>query len=215
MAGTSTPVQFKTRPGEVSIFENKTKILTIISPSSQKLLRTIRENMRLPAMMKKYLDAYTLYIGQNTLQIFANFEDDPPITSSRISSTSLKVSSDDEEESDTDSGVGRISPIRHDEDDEFTVLWYGTDDSGDLGDISEVEGIFPDTQTEEYDEEDPDDIIEKEVGSESSYFTTNSEEEGIFPDLPIRTYQEIDRDSRSRGLEEILVGPISSPSDLM
>merc|ERR1712141_655728 len=38
-------------------------------------------------------------------------------------------------------------------------------------------------------------IIEKEVGNESPYFTTNSEEEGIFPDLPIRTYQEIDRDN--------------------
>ena len=139
MAGTSTPVQLESQPGEVSIFENKTKILTIISPSSQKLLRTILEDMKLPVMMKKYLDAYTLYIGQNTLQIFANFEDDPPITSSRISSTSLKVSSDDEEESDTDSGVGRFSPTQHDEDDEFTVLWYGTDDSGDLSDISEVE----------------------------------------------------------------------------
>ena len=195
MAGTSTPVQLESQPGEVSIFENKTKILTIISPSSQKLLRTILEDMKLPVMMKKYLDAYTLYIGQNTLQIFANFEDDPPITSSRISSTSLKVSSDDEEESDTDSGVGRFSPTQHDEDDEFTVLWYGTDDSGDLSDISEVEGIFPDTRTEDDDEEDPDDIIEKEVGGEYPHFATNSEEEGIFPDLPIRTYQEADRDN--------------------
>ena len=78
------------------------------------------------SVKSSYFDAYTLYIGQNTLQIFANFEDDPPITSSRISSTSSKAVSEEEEESDTDSGVGRISPVQHDQDDEFTVLWYGT-----------------------------------------------------------------------------------------
>merc|ERR1712001_792855 len=161
MAGTSTPVQFKTRPGEVSIFENKTKILAIISPSSQKLLRTILKNMKLPTMMKKYLDAYTLYIGQNPLQIFANFEDDPPITSSRISSiTSSKALYKDEgEDSDADSGVGRASPIQQDnpenngktevQDDVFTVLWYGTDDTEDSEDISKIQGIFLEDNKEE------------------------------------------------------------------
>ena len=87
MAGTSTPIQIRSRPGEVSFFETKTKIISFISPSSQKLLRTILRNMKSPIMMKKYLDAYTLYVGQNTLQVFANFDSDPPITSSRISST--------------------------------------------------------------------------------------------------------------------------------
>ena len=67
--------------------------------------------MKSPIMMKKYLDAYTLYVGQNTLQLFANFDSDPPLTSSRISSTTSSVSlSENEAESDTDSGVGRASP---------------------------------------------------------------------------------------------------------
>ena len=165
--------------------------------------------MKLPIMMKKYFDAYTLYVGQNTLQIFANFEDDPPITSSRLSSvTSSRSFSDDEEESDTDSGVGRASPIQHDnpenrdeeqngtenQDDEFTVLWYGTDDSGDLDDISKVEGIFPDIQTEDRSDEDPDDISEEEAEDAPPYYATDSEEEEeeIFPGLPTRTHQGID-----------------------
>ena len=57
MAGTSTPIQIRSRPGEVSIFESDTKIISFISPSSRKLLRTILRNMKSPIMMKKYLDA--------------------------------------------------------------------------------------------------------------------------------------------------------------
>ena len=200
MAGTSTPIQIRSRPGEVSIFETDTKILSFISPSSQKLLRTILRNMKSPIMMKKYLDAYTLYVGQNTLQIFANFDSDPPITSSRISSaTSSGAASENEEESDTDSGVGRDSPIQKDDpkerkekqnnaddpDDRFTVLWCGTDDSGDLGDVSEAEEILPDIPTEANDEEYLDDISEEEE---------ESLPEEILSDLPTRSYSGADRD---------------------
>ena len=239
MAGTSTPVQFNSRPGEVSICEADTKIISFFSPFSQKLLRTILRNMKLPTMMKKYFDAYTLYVGQNTLQIFANFEDDPPITSSRLSSvTSSKSFSKDDEESDTDSGVGRASPTQHDDledcenerngteaqddDDEFTVLWYGTDVTGDFDDISKVKGIFPDIQIEDHSDEDPDDISEEETEDAPPYYATESDEEkgeicpgpptrihqgtdysttdsedgeeGIFPDLSPNTYHRFDED---------------------
>merc|ERR1712020_629892 len=210
MAGTSTPIQIRSRPGEVSFFETKTKIISFISPSSQKLLRTILRNMKSPIMMKKYLDAYTLYVGQNTLQIFANFDSDPPITSSRISSTTSSGSfSEDEEESDTDSGVGRASPIQKDDpkdkeekrnnagdpDDQFTVLWYGTDDSGDLGDVSEVEEILSDIPTEANNDEYLDDIVEEEEEAPPATTTLPDEENGaILSDLPTRSYSGTDRD---------------------
>ena len=210
MAGTSTPIQIRSRPGEVSFFETKTKIISFISPSSQKLLRTILRNMKSPVMMKKYLDAYTLYVGQNTLQVFANFDSDPPITSSRISSTTSSGSlSENEEESDTDSGVGRASPIQKDDlkgrevkqniaddpDDHFTVLWSGTDDSGDLGDVSEAEEILPDIPTEPHDNEYPDDIVEEEEETPSATTTLPDEENGaILSDLPTRSYSGTDRD---------------------
>jgi len=245
MAGTSTPVQIRSRPGEVSICEADTKIISFFSPSSQKLLRTIRKNMKLPTMMKKYFDAYTLYIGQNTLQIFANFEDDPPITSSRISSvTSSKALYKDEgEDSDADSGVGRASPIQQDnpesndktevQDDIFTVLWYGTDDTEDSEDISKIKGIFPDIQTEDHDDEDPDNISEEEIEDTPSYYITESdeedgqifteanysttdsedEEEGIFSDLPSSTYRRFDEDDiveKEDNEDEILAGLVIS-----
>ena len=210
MAGTSTPIQIRSRPGEVSFFETKTKIISFISPSSQKLLRTILRNMKSPIMMKKYLDAYTLYVGQNTLQVFANFDSDPPITSSRISSTTSSGSlSENEEESDTDSGVGRASPIQKDDlkgrevkqniaddpDDHFTVLWYGTDDSGDLGDVSEAEEILSDIPTELYDDEYLDDIVEEEEEAPPATTTLPDEEnEAILSDLPTRSYSGADRD---------------------
>merc|ERR1712077_73578 len=210
MAGTSTPIQIRSRPGEVSIFETKTKIISFISPSSQKLLRTILRNMKSPIMMKKYLDAYTLYVGQNTLQVFANFDSDPPITSSRISSTTSSGSlSENEEESDTDSGVGRASPIQKDDlkgrevkqniaddpDDHFTVLWYGTDDSGDLGDVSEAEEILSDIPTEIDDDEYLDDIVEEEEEAPPATTTLPDEEdEAILSDLPTRSYSGADRD---------------------
>ena len=210
MAGTSTPIQIRSRPGEVSIFETNTKIISFISPSSQKLLRTILRNMKSPIMMKKYLDAYTLYVGQNTLQIFANFDSNPPITSSRISSTTSSGSfSEDEEESDTDSGVGRASPIQKDDpkekeekqnnaddpDDQFTVLWYGTDDSGDLGDVSEAEEILSDIPTEINNDEYLDDIVEEEEEAPPATTTLPDEEdEAILSDLPTRSYSGADRD---------------------
>ena len=107
------------------------------------------------------------------MQIFGNFDSDPPITSSRISSSTSPGSlSENEVESDTDSGVGRASPILKDDlkekrekqnnagdlDDHFTVLRSGTDDSGDLGDASEAEEILPDIQTEFNDEDYSDDL---------------------------------------------------------
>jgi len=242
MAGTSTPVQIRSRPGEVSICEADTKIISFFSPSSQKLLRTILKNMKLPTMMKRYFDAYTLYVGQNTLQIFANFEDDPPITSSRISSvtSSTTSSKDEEEDSDADSGVGRASPIQQDipesndktedQDDIFTILWYGTDDTEESQDISKIKGIFPDIQIEDHSDEDPDDISEEEIEDTPSYYiaesngedgqiftgpTTDSEdeEEGIFPDLPTSTYQIGDEDDiveEEDNEDEILAGLIVS-----
>merc|ERR1712077_61997 len=210
MAGTSTPIQIRSRPGEVSIFETDTKIISFISPSSQKLRRTILKNMKSPVMMKKYLDAYTLYVGQNTLEIFANFDSDPPITSSRISSaTSSGAISENEEESDTDSGVGKASPIQKDDlkgrevkqniaddpDDQFTVLWYGTDDSGDLGDVSEAEEILSDIPTELYDDEYLDDIVEEEEETPPATTTLPDEEnEVILSDLPTRRYLAVDKD---------------------
>ena len=218
MAGTSTPIQIRSRPGEVSIFETDTKIISFISPSSQKLRRTILKNMKSPIMMKKYLDAYTLYVGQNTLQIFANFDSDPPITSSRISSTTSPESpSENEVESDTDSGVGRASPTQEDDleermekqnnandlDDQFTVLWSGTDDSGDLGDVSEAEEILPDILTESDDEDNPDDIVEEE--EETPLATTtlqDGETESILSDLPTRSYSEADKDDIAEEEEE-------------
>ena len=218
MAGTSTPIQIRSRPGEVSIFETDTKIISFISPSSQKLRRTILKNMKSPIMMKKYLDAYTLYVGQNTLQIFANFDSDPPITSSRISSTTSPESpSENEVESDTDSGVGRASPTQEDDleermekqnnandlDDQFTVLWSGTDDSGDLGDVSEAEEILPDILTESNDEDNPDDIVEEE--EETPLATTtlqDGETESILSDLPTRSYSEADKDDIAEEEEE-------------
>ena len=109
IAGTSIPVQIKSR--------TDMRILSFYSPSSQKLLRTMLRNMKLPIMMKKYFDAYTLYIGQNSLQIFANFEPDPPFTSSRISSITPSEPLPEDEESDNDSGVGRGSPIHQDDSD--------------------------------------------------------------------------------------------------
>ena len=217
MAGTSTPIQIRSRPGEVSIFETDTKIVSFISPSSQKLLRTILRNMKSPIMMKKYLDAYTLYVGHNTLQIFANFDSDPPITSSRISSTTSPGSlSENEVESDTDSGVGRASPILKDDlkerrekqnnagdlDDHFTVLWSGTDDSGDLGDASEAEEILPDIQTEFNDEDYSDDISEEEDETTSAVTLPNEESENILSDLPTRSYSEADRDDIAEDEEE-------------
>merc|ERR1712020_826461 len=169
-------------------------------------------------MMKKYLDAYTLYVGQNTLQVFANFDSDPTITSSRISSTTSSGSlSENEVESDTDSGVGRASPIQKDDpkereekqnnaddpDDQFTVLWSGTDDSGDLGDVSEAEEILPDILTESNDEDNPDDIVEEE--EETPLATTtlqDGETESILSDLPTRSYSEADKDDIAEEEEE-------------
>ena len=160
-------------------------------------------------MRKKYLESNTLYIGQNTLQIFANLEQDPPITSSRISSaTPTRLTFDFDEDSDTDSGVGRFSPSHPSEndseesdddhelpsntetqDDQFTVLWYGTDVQENLNDISEEEGIFPDVTYEDptddiSEEEEEDEISQIIITSFGSF--DESEEEGIFPDLPVR-----------------------------
>ena len=95
------------------------------------------------------------------------------------------------EESDNNSGVGRASPTHPSEnnsdesdediqgpakdpkvqDDQFTVLWYGTDDTNDSSDSDNENGIFPDVPEWNLREinEDLDDI---------------SEEDGIFPDIP-------------------------------
>ena len=192
IAGTSIPVQFESRPGEVNIVESTRKILSFLSPFSSKLLSTMLRKMKQPTMMKKYFESYTLYIGRGTLQLFANFEPDPPLTSSRISlvaSPELTFTLD--EDSDKDSGVGRASPTNPFEDnlddsdedeqepaanlevhdDQFTVLWYGTDDTNDSSDSDNENGIFPDVPEWNLREinEDLDDI---------------SEEEGIFPDIP-------------------------------
>ena len=176
-------------------------------------------------MRKKYFDSYNLYIGQNTLQVFANFEPDPPLTSYRLSSaTSPGLTFEFEEDSDIDSGEGRASPNHPSEDDseesydnhepakdsdtqddQFTVLWYGTDIPEDLDDISEEEGIFPDITPEDpiddISEEEEEDLMSR-IRITNFESLSDSEEEGIFPDLPTRDNMENNEDINDIAEEE-------------
>ena len=175
----SIPVQMKTQSEEVSIMEGKETIISFSlasSTSSRELLLPLLRTMKQSTIVKKYFNEYTLYIGRQMLQIFANFEDEPPITSSRTSSTmSSKPNFEEEEESDADSGVGGanpttpsdddehtededdadyINPPTEQDDDQFTVLWHGSASDPLFGDINREETILPDILTEDYRDDD-------------------------------------------------------------
>ena len=135
-------------------------------------------------MLKKYFEFYTLYIGQGTLQIFANFESNNswglPITSSPKAILGIG----DHEDSEDDSGVEVNTELHSDpeeSDDQFAVLWYGTDNSDDENstNFSDDEyGIFPDTPVTDVGllYEDYSDISEKE---------SDDDQQESFPDIRI------------------------------
>ena len=145
-------VKIQSLPGEVTITrQDDQKLISFPSSDSFKLLSTILTMMKQPTMMKKYFESHTLYIGQESLQVFGNIGSNDswaPSSMSPASSPKAILGFGDYEDSDDDSGVGRMSPIRLFEDDlsfdeneqplaanpeendnQFTMLWYGTDDS--------------------------------------------------------------------------------------